>query len=252
MPNSRQDPPPAPASAGAWRTAVRRDAGDARRMRALLDAGDALARAPEAAEARQQVLAAALAMLGATDGAVLGLRGDRWQVLASAGRALPPGASLPGAWPGAPGDVLAARASRAIDWWLGPPAPLRGVEAAVTAGGDTIGVMSVALPQDVAAGVDDRRALAALAAMLAVYVAAAPPAPKRARRGTDPRLAQLTRRERQVLALLPRGLTNAELAHELGIAPGTAKVHVERILHKLALADRTQAAVFATRQGVSA
>jgi len=71
------------------------------------------------------------------------------------------------------------------------------------------------------------------------------------RRSADPRLASLTRRERQVLALLPRGLTNAALAEELGIAPGTAKVHVERILHKLALADRTQAAVFAMRQGVA-
>lgn len=250
MPNSRQDP--APPSAGEWRSAVRRDAGDARRARVLLDAADALARAPEAADARQHLLGAALALVGAADGAVLAVRGERWQVLASTGRALPPGASLPGAWPGAPGDVLAARASRAIDWWLGAPAPMRGVEAAVTAAGETVGVLSVALPGDVATEVDDLRALAALAAMLAVHVAAAPAAPRRGRRGTDPRLAQLTRRERQVLALLPRGLTNAGLARELGIAPGTAKVHVERILHKLALADRTQAAVFATRQGVSA
>lgn len=250
MPTSRQDPPPA--SAREWRTALRRDAGDARRIRALLDAGDALARAPDPADARQQVLAAALALFASGDGAVLGLRGDRWQVLASAGRALPPGGSLPGAWPGATQDVLAARAARAIDWWMGATVPVRALEAVITAGGETAGVLSVALPSDAVPGEDDRRALSALAAMLAVHVVAPPPAGKRARRNADPRLAHLTRRERQVLALLPRGLTNAELAHELGIAAGTAKVHVERILHKLGLADRTQAAVFATRQGVAA
>lgn len=252
MPNSRQDPPPPPASAGEWRAALRRDAGDARRLRVFLEVADVLARAPDTPEARDRVLAAALALFASGDGAVLGLRADRWQVLASSGRALPPGASLPGAWPGAPHDVLAARGSRAIDWWLGTAAPVRALEAAITAGGETVGVLSVALPADANPSADDRRALAALAAMLAVHVVTPQAGPKRTRRAADPRLAQLTRRERQVLALLPRGLTNAGLAHELGIAPGTAKVHVERILHKLALDDRTQAAVFATRQGVSA
>uniref|UniRef100_UPI0005BB0273 response regulator transcription factor n=1 Tax=Xanthomonas sp. SHU 308 TaxID=1591201 RepID=UPI0005BB0273 len=55
----------------------------------------------------------------------------------------------------------------------------------------------------------------------------------------------------QVLALLSRGLTNAALGAELGISAGTAKVHVERILHKLQVADRTQAAVVAVQAGVA-
>lgn len=55
-------------------------------------------------------------------------------------------------------------------------------------------------------------------------------------------LDQLTPRERQVMALLPRGMTNAELAQSLGIAPGTVKIHIERILRKLHLRDRAQAA----------
>ena len=59
----------------------------------------------------------------------------------------------------------------------------------------------------------------------------------------------LTPRERQVFALLPRALTNAAMAEQLGIAPGTVKVHIERILFKLGLRDRTQAAVWATQQG---
>jgi DNA-binding NarL/FixJ family response regulator len=53
-----------------------------------------------------------------------------------------------------------------------------------------------------------------------------------------------------VFTLLPRGYTNSELATQLGIATGTVKVHVERILEKLALKDRTQAAVRATEWGI--
>jgi DNA-binding NarL/FixJ family response regulator len=68
----------------------------------------------------------------------------------------------------------------------------------------------------------------------------------------DPRLARLTPRERQVLALLPRGLSNAALGAELGIATGTVKVHVERILQKLGLGDRTRAAVYAVQHGLVA
>jgi DNA-binding NarL/FixJ family response regulator len=62
---------------------------------------------------------------------------------------------------------------------------------------------------------------------------------------------RLSARERQVLALLPRGLTNAGLGAELGISTGTAKVHVERILQKLQLSDRTQAAVYAVQAGMA-
>jgi DNA-binding CsgD family transcriptional regulator len=249
MPNSRQDP--TLPIAGEWRASLRRDAGDATRLRCLLAAADALPSIADPAQARQRLLAAALSLHAARDGVVLGLRGDRWQVLAAEGRALPPGASLPGGWPGAPADVIAARATRALDWWMGARAPMRMIEAPIAIGGETHGVLSIAIAPEAPSPEDDRRALGVLAAMLAPHVAAPPQTPRRARRGADPRLARLTRRERQVLALLPRGLTNAALAEELGIAPGTAKVHVERILHKLALADRTQAAVFAMRQGVA-
>ena len=60
-------------------------------------------------------------------------------------------------------------------------------------------------------------------------------------------MARLTPREREVLERVARGLTNKEIARELGIGPGTVKAHVEKIIAKLGVADRTQAAVFAAR-----
>lgn len=60
-------------------------------------------------------------------------------------------------------------------------------------------------------------------------------------------LMRLTRRELEVLALIRGGLTNKAIARELGIRPGTVKVHVEKVIAKLGVSDRTQAAVFAAR-----
>jgi DNA-binding CsgD family transcriptional regulator len=62
-------------------------------------------------------------------------------------------------------------------------------------------------------------------------------------------LATLTPREREILAMLPAGLSNNELAAKLGIASGTAKIHVERVLNKLGVKDRTKAAVKAIELG---
>lgn len=65
-------------------------------------------------------------------------------------------------------------------------------------------------------------------------------------------LETLTPREREIFALLPSGLSNNELGAKLGIAPGTAKIHVERVLNKLGVKDRTQAAVKAVELGYKA
>ncbi|HEY6492737.1 MAG TPA: response regulator transcription factor, partial [Trebonia sp.] len=66
--------------------------------------------------------------------------------------------------------------------------------------------------------------------------------------GTSP-LAALTEREREVLSLIARGMSNREIGTELFITPKTASVHVSNILGKLGAASRTEAAGIAYREG---
>jgi DNA-binding NarL/FixJ family response regulator len=61
----------------------------------------------------------------------------------------------------------------------------------------------------------------------------------------------LTDREREVLALIARGRSNREIARALVLSEKTVKTHVSNILMKLDLSDRTQAALWAVRHGVS-
>jgi len=63
-------------------------------------------------------------------------------------------------------------------------------------------------------------------------------------------IKRLTPREREVLTALAGGSTNKEIAITLSIMPGTVKTHVERLIGKLGVRDRTQAAILATRHGI--
>jgi NarL family two-component system response regulator LiaR len=67
--------------------------------------------------------------------------------------------------------------------------------------------------------------------------------------GQDP-AAELTAREMEVLQLIAQGRTNAEIAEQLVITERTVKAHVSNLLGKLHLSDRTQAAIYAWREGL--
>ncbi|MET9505395.1 response regulator [Streptomyces sp. NPDC006259] len=82
--------------------------------------------------------------------------------------------------------------------------------------------------------------------LIAEFAASPAPGPK-----ADPAvLASLTRREREVLVCLGEGLSNAGIAERLDMAEATVKTHVSRLLGKLELRNRVQAAVLAQELGI--
>jgi DNA-binding CsgD family transcriptional regulator len=206
----------------------------------LAEAARALKAHGNHATALDGVLAAALRYLQWEDGWMLGRKGQEWRVLASRGGGLP-----------ADTQVTDRAALRVIDDDAGLPSmhwrtPGFDVFVPLRFNRRTIGLL--VLMSDAGAEAPNPTQLASLHT-LGVMLAAALLAPAQPIIAPGSMIERLTPRERQVFALLPLGLTNIAIAKRLNIAPGTVKSHVERILHKLGLADRTQAAVHAARYG---
>ncbi len=243
-------------SARALRSQLRESAREASRLRLLEAAALAAADAREPQSALRLVLAHAQGFLAADTAAALRLEAGGLIVRAAQGFALPPGARVAatGALGTALGGPILVR-ERAVS-----PLRMVGREAAAVEvliplrnRGQVSGLLMLSSSRPIALpDAADTVTLQAFAAILAGML----DEPRAQRSTRAPRreaialLARLTPREQQVLTLLPRGLTNAELAEQLGVAAGTVKVHVERILEKLGVRDRTQAAVKATEWGL--
>ncbi|WP_246060521.1 response regulator transcription factor [Nocardioides dongxiaopingii] len=86
--------------------------------------------------------------------------------------------------------------------------------------------------------------------LIEAYVATGVPEPVPAPAPDTSRLADLTPREREVLALVGRGLSNHEIAAHLVLSPLTAKTHVSRLFTKLGARDRAQLVVTAYETGI--
>jgi DNA-binding NarL/FixJ family response regulator len=117
-------------------------------------------------------------------------------------------------------DALRAGASGVLLKDTAPNELIRGIDATVSGNG--------ALSPGLA-----RRLIAELVAR---------PEPSRP---SDDRLAALTAREREVVALVARGLSNDQIAEQLVVTPATARTHVSRAMIKLRARDRAQLVVFA-------
>jgi DNA-binding NarL/FixJ family response regulator len=101
-------------------------------------------------------------------------------------------------------------------------------------------VRAVAAGEAVAAPTVTRR-------LIAHFLGNAPVRPRQAER-----LGVLTAREREVLTLITRGLSNQEIAATLHVSEGTVKTHIGRILGKLGLRDRVQAVILGYETGLAA
>jgi len=243
------------ATAQSLRQQYRENQANLARLRLLHDAARAMAAGGDAAVAT--VLAYALEFAAFEAGAVLLEDAGALRVEASKGSVLPYGIRFP-----VQGiltallepDAQVTIRENAVSRLLLPAGGMAALEVLfpLRRQGGSRGLLVLISRQKLARPAPaDMLALSTLATLLALALHEAPIANgKKISEDLKRMSALLTPREREVLALLPSGLTNADIGLRLGIATGTVKVHVERIIHKLQLQDRTQVAAFAVELGL--
>lgn len=229
----------------------------AARWRLLTDAAAILASDGARPKALASVLAKTLAFLSLEDGVLLEAKDDGLHVCAAQGAVSPIGARImprhalaATMQPSQPVPVIGHGVSSTLRISRDPQVGLE-VLVPLHFDGKNRGVLGLLSAQPAPPpNQEDIATLQAVATLLAAALAASK---QTTARPVRPGLAEisevLTPRELQVFALLPSGMTNAAMGEQLGIATGTVKVHVERILHKLEVGDRTQAAVRAADYG---
>lgn len=252
-------PAESPMTARALRARTRDDEAQGSRLLLLQDVADRLARERSIADGLVHALARVTRHLQIDAALVLQPNGGALTVFCGVGAVLPVGASLPAG--GVLAEVQRSPAQAVLREHVVSRLRLAGAAVAgyewllpLSLATRCVGVL--ALIGEPAARLPDREDQSAIAAV-AVLMAGAlaihqTPKPRRANPQAAATLNRLTAREQQVLGLLPSGASNADIAARLGIAPGTAKVHIERILHKLGVRDRTAAAVIAADCGLRA
>ena len=168
-----------------------------------------------------------------------------------------PDVVLVGRFPGRPDltalmarDVVDAggRPSRLIALTTGPPdAELRAVLRAGAIGFLRADARPTTVVEVILRAAEGAVPTSPVAASTLASAFAAPPRQP----GSGARLSQLTRRERDVLRLVAKGLSNGEIAAALVVTTSTVKTHMNAILGKLGLRDRVQATVFAYESGLA-
>lgn len=246
-----------PMTARELRSSARKTESHASRVALLLRAAECLSLERTPREAIVAALAPLTRHLGIDSALVMTQAGGALTVFAGVGPVLPVGASLPNG--GVLGEVtrppmqpalrehvvsrmrVGSHAALAYEYLL--PLRLAGRCHGIVA---LLGERGARLPD-----ADDQAVCVAMATMLTGAVATTnTPRTRATNTQAMATITRLTAREQQVLSLLPTGASNADIATRLGIAPGTAKIHVERILHKLGVRDRTAAAIVAANCGL--
>ncbi len=237
-------------SARALRQSVKKDHEDNAKLRLFHLAGKLIYDKGWSEAIAQQILASFCMQIGAAHGLIAIQDKNALTVLANLGQTYPVGARIPVM--GILGKILRSPCEFQISHEL---APLWSYPSTANFTPSIIPIAYAQQPLGIIAfsgnkvvlSNDDKQTIQGLAGILGMSMMRA------SKQTASPEdlhlLDSLTPREREVFALLPYGHSNAELGKLLEIAPGTVKIHVERVLNKLGLKDRTQAAVKAVELG---